>query len=199
MGPIRFVGEGSEAPYLNVPRHPFKLARLDAELKMHRVARMTSSALRGGRLAGEHGRCNKHEIWRILLDFPWMRRAGCEMLKVKAKHRFFKDRPDSPSRPYRCAGRGPRASLLRSGAEERRVLGSSFAHSGVQVWIRRVHPPCLCVDAPEACAQANYERPLLRRSSRFQKALGYCCHLSLRRRPQVTCTPRARCRCRQQT
>ncbi|KDN33631.1 hypothetical protein RSAG8_13275, partial [Rhizoctonia solani AG-8 WAC10335] len=31
-----------------------------------------------------------HEIWRILLVFPWMRRAGCELLKLKAKDRFFK-------------------------------------------------------------------------------------------------------------
>ncbi|KDN34802.1 hypothetical protein RSAG8_12137, partial [Rhizoctonia solani AG-8 WAC10335] len=109
-----------------------------------------------------------------------MRRAGCERLKLKAKDRSFEeyelsptspvcltshcrlrssshpDHPDSPSRPYRCAGIGPCASLLCSGAEERRVLGSSFAHSGVQVWIRRVHPPCLCVDAPEACAVGGY-------------------------------------------
>ncbi|KDN44233.1 hypothetical protein RSAG8_05706, partial [Rhizoctonia solani AG-8 WAC10335] len=45
------------------------------------------------------------------------------------------EHPDSPSRPHRCAGRGPHASLLRSGAEDRRVPGSLFAHSGVQVWI----------------------------------------------------------------
>ncbi|KDN39959.1 hypothetical protein RSAG8_08408, partial [Rhizoctonia solani AG-8 WAC10335] len=39
MGPIRFVCEGTEAPYHNLQ----------------------------GQLAGEYGLCNKHEIWRILL------------------------------------------------------------------------------------------------------------------------------------
>ncbi|PBK75770.1 40S ribosomal protein S9 [Armillaria solidipes] len=56
-------------PSYKVPRRPFELARLDAELK----------------LAGEYSLCNKREIWRIALTLSKIRRASCKLLKLDDK------------------------------------------------------------------------------------------------------------------
>ncbi|CAE6437767.1 unnamed protein product [Rhizoctonia solani] len=67
---------------------PFELLRLDIELKVCLLTRVKSksSALRGDQLAGEYGFRNKRELWCISLVLSRIRRAGCELLKLKAEN-----------------------------------------------------------------------------------------------------------------